>query len=277
MSITRPRWIEKFTSADELQSYVFPRYNFESDHSQAVVNAYGQVLGADYPVDMLAYLSAPKGPGQETVRFALYNDDALSLSAEYDTAKTFFWRMGKGKLWSYDGATRRWAWARAAAIPDISLKQENFTFIPVSVTFDRLSDWFDATENDSTRTVVATPTSFTVTNGGAIDAQNIVFRFMANAAGGINNPKLTNLTTGESFSVAYVSTSVNSEVRVDTRRYAVETSENNGTSYASAYSALTLGPLQVGFMRLIPGDNTLQYTDTGTPNLDIEITFNEAY
>lgn len=185
--MARPRWLEKFASIDGLTSYPFPRYGHETSHRQGLRTAYAPVIGADYAVDLLGTLPASKEPGEESVKFLLAGETAAAVDTEWDLARGTIQRIGRGKLWSIDDTgSRRWCWARPQEMVEGDLARENFTFMPVSVTFDRLSDWFAETATTIIEPVTTTPHSFTITVTGNTPVRNAVFRFRSNGATSAN-------------------------------------------------------------------------------------------
>jgi len=278
MSMDRPRRLVSFESYDGAFTYTFPRYEHEWASSQDLRVAWERVAGGSYAYDMQGLLSAPKDPAEETVQFVIAGDSGTAVDQQLNTLRSILYRAGRGRLWSQDSAgARYWAWARANNLADFELRKQNFRYVPVSVSFVRLSDWYGAVEQVVSATVTTTPAEVIVNNPGPGVVQNATITLKANGANGYVSPRVDNNTTGEWFQIARTAANGNHQLRVDTGRYTVDASTDNGASWTSAYDSFTQGGLSVGFMRLEAGANTLTITNTNTPNLTFEIRFYPVY
>ena len=114
-----------------------------------------------------------------------------------------------------------------------------------------------------------------MTNDGDADAREIVIEIAALGASGFVNPSITNVLTGETFTIARTAGSSAHRLRIDCGNYAVTRSTDSGSSWANEYVNLTVGSTQVGFMRLIPGSQSL--TVTGCTNATITVTFSATW
>lgn len=273
------RRITRFASIDDLISVTFPTSNIEQETSQALRIATTPIVGADYGVDLLGNLSAPLDMARERLRATWFEGDGGSaLDTDRDELGSKLRRIGRGKLWSVGAdATERWAWARAASMPGITVTSKTLFTLPVVIEFVRLSDWYAATQTVTTEVTTATPHSFTVTTAGNVPVLNAIIQLQSSSAAGFTNPTLINLTTGETIASTRDAASVNDELRLDCGRFAAEYSTNNGAAYADDYALVTLGDKQVGFFTLQSGDNSLQYQDGGTPNFSIVISWYDPF
>lgn len=261
-----------FESTDGSRRLVFSRYSHEWESRQQLRTVEAAALGADYAVDLLGTLPAPKGVGEERVRFLLVGDGPAALADALDQLRSTAYGIGTGRLWQEraDGL-KRWAWARLSNMPEITLGGVHRRHAPVALRFTRLSDWFAADETVVTvRTSTAT-TSIPLTNPGATVARGITFELRSHGAGGFNQPSLTNDLTAETWQSTRVAANANALLRVDAGRMAVEYSTNLGGTWTDDYANFSTGPLQVGFLRLVPGGQSL--TLTGAPNATLTVRF----
>ena len=273
------RYAEKFESVDASQSYTFPLYAYEYEPSQALRPRIAVAVGADYGLDLAGAARWPKDIAAAAVRFEMVGSSTPgALDTDIDSMMSTLLRIGLGKLFTIDNAgTRRWAYAKLDAVPQVTVRIQEWMRQPVSIHFTRLSDWFASSTTTATRTVTASPETFTITNPGNAPVYRAVFRFRANAAAGFTNPQLENLTNGYSFSTTRDSASADSEVRVNTETEVVQYSNDDGATYADDYTNFSQLATQAGMMLLDPGDNSMRLTCGGTPNYDFVHTFYAPY
>src|SRR5688572_21109340 len=142
----------KFTSIDGSLSYTWPRYALEVDSTQPLEASQVQLVGADYDYDLLGDAPARKANGTETVRYLLIGE-ADAVNAELDTMKATLHRIGRG--WFYTagaaGEAPRRALARLVQMPDIRLTPTDRQRVPVILTFNRSSDYFEPEPIDEHR------------------------------------------------------------------------------------------------------------------------------
>lgn len=268
----RPRLITRFTSADDAEEVFFPTALYEWESTQALRTATVAAVGADYAVDLLGRLPAPQEVARERIRALAVGDDGGDLDGILDRLRTITYRAGLGKLWSEDaGGDARWAWARLASMPDVTISYEGRRHAPVICEFARLSPWFAAAP-----TVVSgtNPASLPVINDGSAPARAITITITAAGAGGWDNPKVENPLTGEWFELTDQA-AAGEILRVDTGRMAVERSTDGGVTWVSAYGDFATGPVQVGFLRLEPGPQTLAIAGVGDG--EVEVRFYAAW
>ena len=271
-----PRHIYKFVSTDGLTTATFPlaRAEFESD--QALRNALAPAVGMDYVVDLHGSGRAPLDVATERARALLTGDDAADLDATADALTSAVLEIGRGKLWSIgaDG-TERWAWARATHVPRPVVSYQSLRSAAIVLEFVRLSDWYGATKTTITATLDSASEIVAVTNDGNADARAITFLLEANAASGFATPVVSHPLTGETWSSTRTAANGNHALRVDTGRYTVERTTDNGSSWTDDYAAFSVGAVQVGFMRFLPGAQSI--TITGCPNAQLTIEFWPVY
>ncbi len=271
------KYLEKFESADAVTSVVFPLNLYEWSSRQDVAAPAGHPVGADYDFDFLGFGKAPKMNAAERVRFASVGTPA-SIDSAIQTIRADCYNIGPGKLYTLDNAgARLWAWARITAMPRFTVSFDNPRLTPVGLDFTRMSDWYDDTQTAVTEVITATSGSFVVANAGDAQVKNAIFRFRANTAGGLSNPALIHASNGHQFSSTRDSSGADDELKVDCGKPSVDWSTDDGVSYADDYANFAIGSLQVAFMILEPGNNTINYTCSGTPNFDIDYSFYPAY
>ncbi len=145
----------------------------------------------------------------------------------------------------------------------------------IGLEFQRETEWRGATLTTVTATLDSGSELVAITNPGNADATAISFLIEANGAGGFEAPAVSHPLTGESWSSSRTAANSNHALRVDAGAYAVERTTDNGATWASDYAAFSQGSLQVGFMRLLPGSQTLVVT--GCPNAELRIEFWPVY
>lgn len=270
----------KFESADTSISYSFSLHGYEWQSEQSFRTALATVAGADYAHDYHGYSESPKGPGRERLRTILVESSTANLEAEIDEARSECARIGKGKLYLLESdASLRWAWARLNALPSMTIGVDNVRHAFMVFDFLRLSNWHGATAYDEEFPVNESPETFNVVNPGNAAVYDAVIRVRANGTNAVTWPLVfTNTTNSYAFTLDRNDfTTADEEERVDCGAEVVEYSSNNGSSYASDPSAITLPSGQVRFMRFEPGTNAISVTTAGTPDYDIDIDFIPQY
>lgn len=165
-----------------------------------------------------------------------------------------------------DGTTRTaMAEAVSVQVPEYPVSNEA---LPVVVDFYLADPWFYGAALAPTQAVAASPTTFTVTNPGSVDAQHLVIDF----AGALSNPRLANLTidpSGGYYVEGLVTVAGGTHLVIDTW---AATALNNALNAIG--SVRHSGGLE--FFRLVPGVNSLRAT-TGTLGGSVTITYSPAF
>jgi hypothetical protein len=259
-------------------SYTFPLKRYEYTDEQPVRTAYGAAVGASYSHDYLGSARSPKGNAKSNVRFFALETSTALLDAEIDELRSKLYEIGLGKVWTLGAdATRRWAYARLEAMPEILVAVGQTVHMPTAAQFARLSDWYDESVTTVTGAITTATGYLTVTNPGNATVYNAIIRIRSSSAAGFTNPGVTNLRTGESFSSTRDAASTSDELKIDCGALTVGYSANDGASYADDMAVFTRGADQVGFMTFPPGQSTIEITCGGTPNLSLEISLWGAY
>ena len=127
-----PRYIEKFESIDASISLTFPLFRYEYEASQPVAHASAPTAGATYDFDHLGLALAPLRNGAERIRFLLVGDED-DLDNDLDDIKSKLYLAGRGKLYLLDAlGNRRWAYARIADMPGVTLTAGRHRILPVT-------------------------------------------------------------------------------------------------------------------------------------------------
>lgn len=269
-----PGYAEKFEDTSGTQSYSFPQDDYGYEAAQALRVADAVSIGADYAHDHLGGLRWAKGVGEEAVRFAIWGADADTAMDAFDDCARRLLNIGRGKLFVlFPDGSRRWCWAKVVERPSYMVEAETLFKLAVAVRLRRYSDWYSTTATTGSQVVNATPTSWTITNAGNTRVTAAVFRLRSSGATGFTNPRLENVTTGEQIDSSRDAASANDELKIDCGRMQVLRSTDDGATYSDDYANVTLPATQVDLLTLEPGDNTIRYTDGGTPSLTIEWSF----
>ncbi len=274
--VDRPRLLTHFESLDGTVVVELPKRAYEWESSQGVRSAIEPAVGADYGVDLHGVLPAPLDVASERVRGLVVAASGAALDSDLAALRANLHAIGRGKLHATDGdGAYRWAWARLASMPDVSITYEMRRHAPFICQFTRLSDWFSATKTTVQQTILASPTTVNVTNDGAAPARAITFLLAAKGAGGFSSPSIANALTSESWASTRVAANASAQLRVDTGRMSVEYSTDAGNSWVDDYANFSTGAVQIGFLRLLPGSQSL--TVTGVTNADLTVEFYAPY
>ncbi|TVQ65057.1 MAG: hypothetical protein EA379_00455 [Phycisphaerales bacterium] len=173
---TRVPTLVAFTS--DRGGFCFPRTAFEWESAQPFAVPHAALVGASYGHDFLGLRAAPKQPATETVRCLVTDADWSEPTwGEWDwgdgesvTARVAHLRHvvagGHGRLWRQEpDGTRRWAWARALAMPQQRSHLAAAGAVPVLVSFRRQSDWYAEEETIVTVPVVPSQQASILPNG----------------------------------------------------------------------------------------------------------------
>lgn len=273
--IPKRRWLEKFTDASGLNEYLFPRLEHEWTPAQSLDVPLMPVIGASYGLNLLGTGVMPKRFGSERVRFLVMHRAGDTVDSQIDDLNWLARRNALGQLWMLDdNGNRRWAKAQVVSMPDWNFGPRNREFVPVSVEFARLSDWYAETQTVVTQTVVVSPTTISVPNVGTADVTAMTIELQSGGTNGYVNPRIDNIITGEWLSVARTGSTSSHRERINTGKYRVERSTDGGATWTDDYAVLTTGATQAGLFTLAPGDNFLEVSQpSGTPNMTVVVRF----
>lgn len=275
------RHLYRFSSPDGSVNVDFPLDEYEWEQSQDLRVPISIVAGAHYGWDHRGTQTGLKAVARERVRF-LEIDTPAALDSSLDLLRGRLFQIGRGKLWTVgDDDSERWAWSRLASMPQLTLTVNDRVTQPVILEFLRLGDWQTPALVAVSQNVTTTSADIEVTNPGTSPQSFIVMRVRANTSAGFANWRVENLTNGYIIETNLVASSVDDELRIDTERPAIEFSDDDGVSYATAVANLVIQGLPYVYpplaMILEPGGNTLRMTSTGTPDYEFVASFYGAY
>jgi len=271
-----PRHIVRFESVDGLTVVTLPMARAEIESSQELRNALAVAVGMDYAVDLHGTGRAPLGTGRERLRALLAADDATAFDTDADALRADIYSIGRGKLYSADDdGTERWSWARPRAMPDIQLSSRADRLAPVVIEFDRLSDWYDDTQTSIVTALTTDPQTIAVTNSGNADVRAITFLLESGSAGGFDGPSVSHALTGETWTSTRTAAGALDQLRVNAGAYTVEYTDDDGATWSDDYALFSTGSVQVGFMRFLPGAQSIEVR--GCTNATLTISFYPAF
>jgi hypothetical protein len=134
-------------------------------------------------------------------------------------------------------------------------------------------------------TVNSSPTNFTITNEGHFRTSNIIIRIESLAAGGYDSIRVENTTTEQwvQFARAAAGSSSVIQAKCSLGPHRVRESTDGGASFVDSPSSgniwtdTTISDTQVPLMELIPGDNEIVVTSSGSPNCRVMFLWLPAY
>lgn len=277
---TKPRYLEKFESADAIQTFTFPLRSYQWESRQGIRSALSRAVGASYSYNHFGYNPAAKEDATEVVRFVAHAV-GTDLDDDIDEIRSVLYRIGKGKAFTIDSTgDRRWAWAQIANMPQLAFTPATIRNIPVILEFIRSSDWMAAVANTGSQTLNEAVENFTITNNGNAATEEVVFRIRSSSATGFHSGiEVLNQTNGHRFVWNRDATSVDDELKADCGANTTLFSDNNGSSYVSDWENVVLGSQQNPIFLLDPGANQIKVTDGGgnTPNAAFEWSFFDTF
>ncbi len=306
------RQFYRITAKDNTGRYKIPKGNYREKIAIPYRTAVQPIVGHDGGVDLHGDLRSPKEIGEARIFFDMLSDCAAGLQAEIDqllvAVEGVDREEGLRKLWRYeqgDGSAQRWTWARPVARPQIErdgndprhagivleLLLPDPTFYEAATLLWLQAQGYTVTTlaanvvpediapdlSFATFAIAATPFAFTITNRGDLESENVIFRFVSQAAPGFTNPTVDNLTTEQQFSSTTDGATAATILSIGSPPGRAWLSVDAGVTFVDDTPALSLGPEQAVLMTLWPGDNAMQYADGGAPNLDLLVWWRHRY
>lgn len=251
------RHIEKFESFSGAISYTFPLNSYEWESSQGIRTPMSIGVGANYPYDHLGVGMAPVNAGSEHLRFILTGGTAASRQTALTDLRSKLRRIGRGWLYlvEADGTTRYRAHARLqGGLPEYQITGRfRANNIPITLDFQRLSDWQATTPTTGSQLIDTPFESVTVSNPGDLPVYAVTWRLRNTSAALSIRPMIHNITTGQYAAFARSMSAAPQELYLNSGSREVKWSESDGVGYTNIYS-LFGGE----FFRLDPGNNTLR-------------------
>jgi hypothetical protein len=277
------RYLSSFQSLDGVYSFTLPQYAYEYQPRQNLRESEVIVMGRDFALDLMSGKVLLKEVAEESASLVSLNESLTALDTAIDNMKSALYHGADGYLFTTgaDGTVRR-ARGRLTRMPEMTLSTIPYA-IPTAIHFKRYSLWGVASAINTSTLVTANGQTWTVNNPGNTPITKMVIRLRANTSAGIVNPIITNnsapVASPAVFASLRDSVSVNSEIKLDTSVPSVEWSDNNGSSYVDDFAnyVLPTGVQALLSFRLIPGNNTIQYNGSGTPNLQVEFVADSGF
>lgn len=276
------RHLEKFQPYLLGSPFTFPRIEQEWVPASPLRLRYTSLVGASY-----AYNHVPGVPlrevATESVRFWLDAMDSQgNLEEQIDAMRSRLLLGAEGTLWMLNSdGTRRWCRAQVAELPQMTLGYRPWQKIAVNAKFLRFTDWQAENATTGTAVITASGQTFQITNVGNIPQPFVVLRLRANTSAGIINPKLTNQTNGYILESTFDSASANGELRYQTEVPKVDESNNDGGSYADAFTKMVVqaSPYKYPLLafQIEPATNTVLYTGGASQSLNIDWSLHGAF
>lgn len=122
----------------------FPGNNGLQETEQGLWNSFADLTGADYAYDQIGVGRAARKNAIERVAFTLVGDSPADVNDDFEVLESNL--QGRIKLWRKDAedaeaAQLEWAYARLQSMPMRQLAVENRRHMPVTLIFERISDW----------------------------------------------------------------------------------------------------------------------------------------
>lgn len=272
MGLMAPRYLSRIENADSTVSITLPRYRAEYEQEQPLVHNLAALTGADYSYDQMGLSASVKGNGIERVRF-LEVGQPEEIDAAIDDLKALS-RYGRLKIFTtgeddHQGGTERWAWARMQMMPSLSLGVTNRQHAPVSLAFERLSNFFAAERYDTDFNLSGSDT-ITVENFGTAPVYDAEFLL----SGTFSNPVIFNTTTVYRMESTRDGAGASDILRFMSPRF-VDFSSDSGVNWAGDYANYVRTRGQIQLMKLDAGIN--QLTITGASSAILTVRFWPAF
>jgi hypothetical protein len=251
----QPRIPTTFESIDGATVLTFGLAEYEWDSDQPLYVPSVPLVGANYAYDQLGLAPPIKQNAHETLRFVVYEDTPAEVDTAIDALMAKCVSIGMGKLWTTaSDSSRRWAYARAIAMPAVHWAAGDILRKAVSMDFDRSSDWYAATQTASANDIESDPDTFTITNPTGNSIYNAVIKLS-----GVWASPVTIENTANGYGIVYNGddgASADDVVRFDSGTGRVDRSDDAGVTWTpdyASYAPLAAGQVQI--MVLKPGDN----------------------
>ena len=275
------RYLARFTSADgESMVYDFPTNRYEWEPDEPTRSPRAKVSGAEFAVRLLGDKPVLRDVASHTVR-CFFVGTAQEQDAEIDDMRQKLYEGAFGWVWTKgyvddDGETvEEWRRARAeiSEMPRYRVSFDQQAHTPLVLSFNVFSEFFLEDPKAVTQTITSSPTNVVVNNPGRYTATRVIIRITPKASGGATNVKIVNPENGHEFESTRDSVSTNDRWLLDTVRPAVEYSDDAGDTYHGDFANYVRPPQGYYIFDLVAGEQTLVVTCDGTPNFDLEVSF----
>lgn len=267
------RRIVRFESADGLLVLELPMWRAEQEERQAARLAVGRPPLMHYGSDLQGSATVVVDVAEISYRALLVDHDGADVAL--DQIRSLLRRIGRGKLWmQLSDNTERWCWARAGELASYEISYAKPLQTGLSITFQRLSDWYGAEQQSLTQTVTSSPASFTLVSDGTVPTRQLEIEIVSLSAEGFANPQIRNVSASMGFGVTASSTAPNQKILVTVSDILSRRARFwNGTTWQDV--PVTLGPTQSELVVIMPGSQLIQVD--GVTNGIVSIRWYDAY
>lgn len=253
--------VDATTASNGAATWTFPLAEYEWSTSQALRVPLASLTGAQYDYEILAAGPAPRQSAVETLQFLFRETTPQAVDSAIQTALAAIANYGTGKLWAQDAdGTTRWAYARAMALPAFRWRAGDIFRKSAQMQFRRGSDWYAATSYSTVFTINADPKTISVVNDGSLRVWNAVLLFKGSFSGldvTNNSALIAGGTSKYEIGSDRIGAAASDWLKIDAGAYQALFSSDSGVNYAGDYANINLPTLQVAFMMLEPGANSL--------------------
>lgn len=268
--------------------------------------------GATGAFDLHGYGRAPDTALELELQLAItaQSEEGLYIAVA-QTAQAIMgprWDRGLRRLYFQRGTVTAWGYCRALEQPQAEHEPKNLLFTemrarlgladpyayrPLDTSWLQANGYTAVTLDPSIIpeqiapdlvsarfTITASPTTIVLRHEGEVETRRILFRIASMAAGGMENPRLRNETTGQELRLALTGATASTQVTIYTAPALgrAQRTDNAGATWSDITPDLTLGTLQAVPMELAPGDNLITYSQpAGTPNVEMDVAWWHAY
>lgn len=274
-----PRYLNRVENVSGSVSITLPRFWAEYEQEQPLLRSSSPLTGQDYSFDQLGDAPSIKANASERVRFTEVGDpadidvaiDALKALA---TGRVKIFTIGAGD--DHDGSQERWAWARMDMLPSVSLGVKNRETQPVSMSFERFTNWFSVEDIGifGEFNLYDDPEVISVYNPGNADVYNAVVTVKGPFSGLVitnANAVLQGTSTPYVLQSDSVGVSMADWIRFDAGRNAVELSSDSGATWDDDSGNFVRQAGQVRLMVFAPGANALTIDGAAACDVVVEM------
>jgi hypothetical protein len=267
------RRVVRFESADGMHVLELPLTRAEQEEGQSARLALLRPPLTNYAADLQGSATVVADVADIRHRAVLIEPDGAD--ADLDRIRALLRRIGRGRLWMrLSDDTERWCWARAGELGHYQVVHDKPIETGLSITFQRLSDWYGAAQRALTQTVTSSPASFTLVSDGTVATRQLEIEITALSAGGFTNPQIRNVSAAMGFGVTASSSAPNQKILVTVNDVLSRRARFwDGASWQEV--PITLGPTQSELFVLVPGSQLLQVE--GVTDGIVSIRWYDAY
>jgi len=250
------RVLVRFESADGMHVLQLPLTRAEQEEGQSARLALLRPPLMNYAADLHGGATVVADVADIRHRAVLIDPDGAD--ADLDQIRALLRRIGRGRLWMrLSDGTERWCWARAGELGQYQVSHDKPMQTGLTITFQRLSDWYAADQSALTQTVTSSPASLMLASNGTVPTRQLEIEITSLSAGGFANPQILNVSAAMWFGVTASSTAPNQKILVTVNDILSRRAQFwNGTSWQEV--PVTLGPTQSELFVLMPGSQLLQ-------------------